>query len=325
MDHLDALHQQNIKIADENRSELARLTALVAEQQRRIEEGEKRIAESERLIEAEDLRQNGEIDDRDAWLEEADAKLTALQLSARQMKEALEKQSWWLSSFKPYGWKDAAEVVDAALQAAASLDLGPDWRKEADEPRGIYVASKTRHAQMWKDLRAAGWPIISTWIDEAGEGESASLSDLWRRCITESMSADAMLLYCADGDVLKGAWIELGAALAHGRKVFAVGIRQFTVANHELISHFDTVEGALSALADFNAALRPAASLDLGPDWRKEAEKLAEAIVRDVAELPDRSSPEEQPEMMLVSERELLEIVIAALSDYRAKGGDPTP
>jgi hypothetical protein len=45
--------------------------------------------------------------------------------------------------------------------------------------RGIYIASKTKHAARWLEYRAQGEPIISTWIDEAGEGASADLHDLW--------------------------------------------------------------------------------------------------------------------------------------------------
>lgn len=33
------------------------------------------------------------------------------------------------------------------------------------------------------------------------------------------------------------------------------------------------------------------------------------SIVRDVAELPDRTSPDEQPEMMLVTDKELRDII----------------
>lgn len=41
--------------------------------------------------------------------------------------------------------------------------------------------------------------------------------------------------------------------------------------------------------------------------------RIAEEIVREVAELPDRTSPEDQPEMMLVTADELKAIVIANL------------
>jgi hypothetical protein len=89
--------------------------------------------------------------------------------------------------------------------------------------RGIYVASKTAHAALWRDLRSKGMPIVSTWIDEAGVGESADLADLARRCIEEASGAAVLVVYCEAGEVLKGAWVEIGAALAHGVPVLSVG------------------------------------------------------------------------------------------------------
>lgn len=113
--------------------------------------------------------------------------------------------------------------------------------------KGIYIASKTRHADRWRAMRAAGMPIISTWIDEAGEGESADLHDLWDRCIEEASTCAAIVVYREPGDVLKGAWIELGAALALGVPVFAVGLEEYTVAKFKPIQHFQTVEAAFEA------------------------------------------------------------------------------
>lgn len=77
----------------------------------------------------------------------------------------------------------------------------------------IYTASKTKHAQKWRDLRASGHNVISTWIDEAGEGESSDLHSLCQRCINECEGCDAMIVYREDGDYLKGAFIEMGIAL----------------------------------------------------------------------------------------------------------------
>lgn len=116
--------------------------------------------------------------------------------------------------------------------------------------RGIYIASKTKHADRWRRLRDdAGLPIISTWIDEAGAGESGDLSDLWRRCILEASTASALVLYREPDDVLKGGWVELGAALACGVPVFAVGIEEFTIARDKRIRHFATLDAALAATA----------------------------------------------------------------------------
>lgn len=88
---------------------------------------------------------------------------------------------------------------------------------------GIYVASKTKHAKKWQDYRSAGFPICSTWIDETGENEPDDLRGLWKRCIKESSECSALVAYAEPGDVWKGAFIEIGSALASGKIVFAVG------------------------------------------------------------------------------------------------------
>jgi hypothetical protein len=121
--------------------------------------------------------------------------------------------------------------------------------------RTIYVASKTKHAHLWRRARAEGLPINSTWIDEAGAGESACLNDLWRRCIAEASSADVLIVYCEPGDVLKGAWVEVGAALASGVKVLAVGIEEFSIAKYTGIEHCANLDDAFvrAAIAAMSA------------------------------------------------------------------------
>lgn len=87
----------------------------------------------------------------------------------------------------------------------------------------IYTASKTAHASKWRQLRADGAKIISTWIDESGVGETASFTDLWIRCVNEAASCDVLIAYREPGEILKGAFIEIGAALASGKTVILVG------------------------------------------------------------------------------------------------------
>ena len=87
----------------------------------------------------------------------------------------------------------------------------------------IYIASKTKHAKKWQRLRSGGYNIISTWIDEAGQGESKDVSDLAIRCVDEAKSADRLILYAQNEDILKGALIEVGAALASNVPVYVVG------------------------------------------------------------------------------------------------------
>lgn len=108
----------------------------------------------------------------------------------------------------------------------------------------IYVASKTKHAWRWLELRALGRPIVSTWIDEAGEGETTDLADLWDRCIREASTATAVVVYAERDEVLKGAYVEVGAALALGVPVFLVGDPSGTCWHHRLVTRCASVDEA---------------------------------------------------------------------------------
>lgn len=112
----------------------------------------------------------------------------------------------------------------------------------------LYIASKTKHAAKWRKLRGKGHNIISTWIDEAGPGESKDLRDLAQRCVDEAKSADRLILFGKPEDILKGALIEVGAALAFGVPVFAVGYSpsfESALRNHPLWKECLSVEEAL--------------------------------------------------------------------------------
>jgi hypothetical protein len=128
--------------------------------------------------------------------------------------------------------------------------------KTLAERTGIYIASKTRHAEQWRTLRAEGWPIISTWIDEAGPGETADFADLWRRCIHEATHAERLILVATYGEVLKGAFIEVGAALAAGVPVYYVGesLLSNSFLHHPLVTTCATLDEA-------RTAAKPAAAL----------------------------------------------------------------
>ncbi|REJ98752.1 MAG: hypothetical protein DWQ35_00435 [Planctomycetota bacterium] len=126
---------------------------------------------------------------------------------------------------------------------------------------GIYLASKMRHAAKWRELRDQGLPVICTWIDEAGEGESASLEDLWLRCIGEASNAACVILYAEPDDVLKGAFIEVGAALSSGVPVYVIGKQpRWSWCEHPLVRECKSVEDALCL---WNPAR------ERHPDWRR--------------------------------------------------------
>ncbi|MDK9702535.1 MAG: hypothetical protein OEL20_05300 [Sulfuritalea sp.] len=115
---------------------------------------------------------------------------------------------------------------------------------------GIYFASKVIHAPRWRALRAGGVPTISTWIDEAGEGQTADYAELAERSLREIARATAVVLYCEPGELLKGALLEAGAALMHGTPVLCVGecdslSRVFR--KHPFWREYPTVDTALAA------------------------------------------------------------------------------
>lgn len=92
--------------------------------------------------------------------------------------------------------------------------------------RRFYVASRASipdRPKMWKELRERGLDIVSSWIDEAGEGETDNFSELWCRIISEIDICDVLILYTEENDFpLKGAFVEVGAALALGKQIYAV-------------------------------------------------------------------------------------------------------
>lgn len=113
----------------------------------------------------------------------------------------------------------------------------------------LYVASKAHHGKMWQSYRAAyalfGVHIISTWIDESEAGQTRDKSDLWVRCIGEAHRCDMLLAYHEEGEVWKGALVEIGAALAGGKLVYFVGdMRIGSWTNHPLVFPFPYLASA---------------------------------------------------------------------------------
>lgn len=112
----------------------------------------------------------------------------------------------------------------------------------------LYVASKTKHAAKWRELRARGLPVVASWIDEAGEGQTKDFADLAMRCIREATTADYVLLYVEPGETHKGSLVEVGAALAAGVPVRCVGDSRTvskTFRHHPLWSDHPSVEAAV--------------------------------------------------------------------------------
>lgn len=139
-------------------------------------------------------------------------------------------------------------LADLIAKKSAEIEaaLGPSLFAGGREQRGIYMASKTAHAPRWRELRANGAPIISTWIDEAGKGETACFADLWRRCVDEAATATALIVYREPGEVLKGAFVEVGAALSMGVPIYAVGCDEFSFVHHAGVARCSSLPQALA-------------------------------------------------------------------------------
>ncbi len=159
------------------------------------------------------------------------------------------------------------------LQEALWLPVDEAVGRVPTDAHGIYMASKSVHGPRWRNLRAKGVPIISTWIDEAEIGTTRDWPDLWSRCVIEAASCSVLIVYRDSPDeILKGAWVEAGAALAAGRHVIAVGCDEFTVRHHPRLMLAPDLETALQlahllSLQDQNRAkTAPADAAELRRD-----------------------------------------------------------
>lgn len=102
----------------------------------------------------------------------------------------------------------------------ALVDARPGLKEKVGP---IYVASRAsipERSLMWRQLRDDGWQITSSWIDEAGEGETADFTELWDRIMREIAAARKLVLFAHSDDFpLKGAILEAGIALGMGKPV----------------------------------------------------------------------------------------------------------
>ena len=87
----------------------------------------------------------------------------------------------------------------------------------------VYVCSRTRYAREWINLRNSGWNITSTWIDEAGPGQTKDFKSLWHRIQSEIAQSDVLIAYFNESDPTgQGMFVEIGMALAFNIPVILV-------------------------------------------------------------------------------------------------------
>lgn len=135
----------------------------------------------------------------------------------------------------------------------------------------LYVASRAsipERSAMWRTARFAGWPILSTWIDEAGEGETECNAELWTRIHAEISAAHALVLYAEPDDFpLKGALIEAGIAIGMNKAIVCclpgVVLHPHTARplgswfKHPFVRRCDDLESAMKLALSANTFTQP--------------------------------------------------------------------
>ena len=89
----------------------------------------------------------------------------------------------------------------------------------------VYVISKIKYAEMWRELRDKV-NIISSWIDIENDTLISNpdlLTKMWSTFIEEASTCTHAIIYGESEEQLKGGLVELGAALAGGATVYVIG------------------------------------------------------------------------------------------------------
>ena len=87
----------------------------------------------------------------------------------------------------------------------------------------IYIASKTKHAPKWRELRANGLNIVSSWLDVGEIDRPEEYRRLWNCCILEVSASDLLIVYCEPGETLERCLVEIGSALASSVPIYCIG------------------------------------------------------------------------------------------------------
>lgn len=107
--------------------------------------------------------------------------------------------------------------------SAEQFDSHPELFKK---PK-IYIASKAHHRPRWRAVRDNGYEIVSQWIDTEDkftlDPTDLDFVKLWEMCLADIKSCDVLVLYVEDGERLKGALVELGAAIALNKEIIVTG------------------------------------------------------------------------------------------------------
>lgn len=119
----------------------------------------------------------------------------------------------------------------------------------------IYVSSKVKFASIWKKFRSEGYPIVSSWLDEADK-TNTDMTELWNKNIEESGSCGVLVYFAEskDNSISNGGLVEVGSALSNQIPVIWAGPKHPSVWKHKLIQYIDSYEG-LDAELEIQIAL----------------------------------------------------------------------
>lgn len=116
----------------------------------------------------------------------------------------------------------------------------------------IYIASKFENKDTVRELQRrfllAGHQITFDWTGCSDEGmEAEAKAKYWMQCAERDrrgvIDCDVFILLCRPE--MRGAWVELGVALATNKKIILVGSGRETVFTEATgIFHVDTLEQA---------------------------------------------------------------------------------
>lgn len=89
----------------------------------------------------------------------------------------------------------------------------------------LYFASHPRHVQLWRQYQDQLGPLVQTsWLKLTTPETPAQAGALCETCLQEASQAAVLVAYAEPDDVLRGTYAEIGACLAHGGHVLAVGL-----------------------------------------------------------------------------------------------------
>jgi len=130
-----------------------------------------------------------------------------------------------------------------------------------------YTASKLEKAPMWKRLQDE-WPFEFTarWFQyHVGKvPDTPSFAKFfWQEGEQDVRRSDVVICYCEGGDVLRGALVEVGIAIAWGKPVIVVGDNPSTGtwSYHPLVFRVATLEEARIMMNMMQNALNTVGSL----------------------------------------------------------------